>query len=561
MNYKLSINTISSKKKFAFFITKVIILLFVTFLQLSTLAASISLKNSNTLEKIYFFSQNSKNVKAKIFLSDTYDQSYIEKKVLPNKAIFILPFVTSLNPEIVNCTSSIPQKSIKIQYFPYLGTQENLGYTKIEVFLPYVKDLDFEVAGQNNVFHKSLEKVKPIENIIVTKLNGERKKFKILKKNPKNINVNLKGMGNLGAFQTQEKTSHQIEAEKFWEKIEPQLENSESKLQSYMNKDVAGQKPERENLYSWLLFLIMIIVVFILVKFTKRGYYKEQAGEKVKTAKADSELLKNIGNVNNFNAKVSMNEMEFFNLNDNKQTESELSNSFGELDTCEKETKNNFEQLIVYDKNLPVENQRNESLETKTLLKTEDDSYIADFLVNKIKSDLSCSDFNLFENRQIKNSDNFFSKIDEKLDFSKFEPQPVSLDNLKIDSRKELMKIFDTICSLVSEPALKDLGLEKKNNDINFDEKLKIDNLKIVASYSDKDLTLYLVNYLDNYILVSQINEKISVVKTFDFLYSKNLSFRFRNFVNKMKTFIINVNSQKFLAKMNNENLEIMYEI
>lgn len=79
-------------------------------------------------------------------------------------------------------------------------------------------------------------------------------------------------------------------------------------------------------------------------------------------------------------------------------------------------------------------------------------------------------------------------------------------------------------------------------------------------TFNNKD-SLSFVKDENNYMLMCSINGEENIIKKYEKLLSKNISMRLKEEIDGIKTYVLRVNSHKYLAQLDSNNFKIVYEL
>lgn len=257
-------------------------------------------------------------------------------------------------------------------------------------------------------------------------------------------------------------------------------------------------------------------------------------------------------------------------LEQNKINNSELNNINEDnfLDFLENIQELNLFNNKVVD-NKPIDN--NNSLNQTETKINDDDNQFKKFLVEKVMNDITNINFDDLEedNNELKHYDEFICKnIEDNLaiTFNQFIEEnltpkfDIKFDMTKLYNLNNLNEIEDLKKQTTFETINENSQIQEIKND-EIEEKSTNPNLLSNLNFNSNESLSFIKDENNNYCLLFSINGEKNIIKKYEKLKSKNISMRLKDEENGIKTYVLRANSHKYLAKLDSNNFEIIYEL
>ena len=224
-----------------------------------------------------------------------------------------------------------------------------------------------------------------------------------------------------------------------------------------------------------------------------------------------------------------------------------------------------------------ISNNANENLNSLTEIVDEtetnvdQDEQFKKFLVEKVMNDITHINVCDFEEdkTELKNQDYpIYGDIQDNLTmtFNQFIEETLTP---KFDIKNDMTQLYD----LNNQNEIEDLKKQTTFDTLNADSQIqeiksevietekKDPNLLSNLNFNTNESLSFVKDENNNYSLLFSNNGEKNIIKTYDNLLSKNLSMRLKEDENGIKTYVLRANSHKYLAKLESNNFEIVYEL
>ncbi|OLA94821.1 MAG: hypothetical protein BHW64_02075 [Candidatus Melainabacteria bacterium LEY3_CP_29_8] len=200
---------------------------------------------------------------------------------------------------------------------------------------------------------------------------------------------------------------------------------------------------------------------------------------------------------------------------------------------------------------------------------TNNDNEFKKFLVEKVTNDITRMDFN-----DLSSEFNEVSVYDNLLNNdSSDDALAISFNEFILENQTPKFNISHDMTQLYNLNNYNEIENLKKQ--ITFENlNLEFENEKFnqpIATFKEQEVELEekeriidsnsFIKDENNYMLMCSINGEKNIIKTYEKLLSKNISMRLKDDINGIKTYVLRANSYKYLAKLDSNNFEIIYEL
>lgn len=216
----------------------------------------------------------------------------------------------------------------------------------------------------------------------------------------------------------------------------------------------------------------------------------------------------------------------------------------------------------------PIEN-NNFSNEIET--KNDNEEQFKKFLVEKVMSDITNINFcdldtdnKVLEKRDIP----LCEQVEDNLTmtFNQFIEETLTP---KFDIKNDMTQLYNLNNQNELEDLKKQATLEIINKNSQVEEakkeeqkeEIKDPNLLSNLNFNLNESLSFIKDENNNYSLLFSNNGQKNIVKTYEKLLSKNMSMRLKDDENGIKTYVLRANSHRYLAKLESNNFEIIYEL
>ena len=216
----------------------------------------------------------------------------------------------------------------------------------------------------------------------------------------------------------------------------------------------------------------------------------------------------------------------------------------------------------------PIEN-NNFSNEIEA--KNDNEEQFKKFLVEKVMSDITNINFcdldtdnKVLEKRDIP----LCEQVEDNLTmtFNQFIEETLTP---KFDIKNDMTQLYNLNNQNELEDLKKQATLEIINKNSQVEEakkeeqkeEIKDPNLLSNLNFNTNESLSFVKDENNNYSLLFSNNGEKNIIKTYDNLLSKNMSMRLKEDENGIKTYVLRANSHKYLAKLESNNFEIVYEL
>ena len=229
---------------------------------------------------------------------------------------------------------------------------------------------------------------------------------------------------------------------------------------------------------------------------------------------------------------------------------------------------NIFDDEIKEEEEKPIENS-NFSNEIET--KNDNEEQFKKFLVEKVMSDITNINFcdldtdnKVLEKRDIP----LCEQVEDNLTmtFNQFIEETLTP---KFDIKNDMTQLYNLNNQNELEDLKKQATLEIINKNSQVEEakkeeqkeEIKDPNLLSNLNFNLNESLSFIKDENNNYSLLFSNNGQKNIVKTYEKLLSKNMSMRLKDDENGIKTYVLRANSHRYLAKLESNNFEIIYEL
>ena len=216
----------------------------------------------------------------------------------------------------------------------------------------------------------------------------------------------------------------------------------------------------------------------------------------------------------------------------------------------------------------PIEN-NNFSNEIEA--KNDNEEQFKKFLVEKVMSDITNINFcdldtdnKVLEKRDIP----LCEQVEDNLTmtFNQFIEETLTP---KFDIKNDMTQLYNLNNQNELEDLKKQATLEIINKNSQVEEakkeeqkeEIKDPNLLSNLNFNLNESLSFIKDENNNYSLLFSNNGQKNIVKTYEKLLSKNMSMRLKDDENGIKTYVLRANSHRYLAKLESNNFEIIYEL
>ena len=216
----------------------------------------------------------------------------------------------------------------------------------------------------------------------------------------------------------------------------------------------------------------------------------------------------------------------------------------------------------------PIEN-NNFSKEIEA--KNDNDEQFKKFLVEKVMSDITNINFCDLDtdNRVLEKRDiPLCEQVEDNLTmtFNQFIEETLTP---KFDIKNDMTQLYNLNNQNELEDLKKQATLEIINKNSQVEEakkeeqkeEIKDPNLLSNFNFNLNESLSFIKDENNNYSLLFSNNGQKNIVKTYEKLLSKNMSMRLKDDENGIKTYVLRANSHRYLAKLESNNFEIIYEL
>lgn len=508
---------------------KILFCLFIAFfLQITALSYSNEI-NKATLNNLSINEYDNNNISIKLN-SDNPLKEYETKQHNDITTIILALTTVSSNFQIQKCNCNNLVKKVEIQYLPYLNKDTNsYGYTKIRLYT----NPDIQVMLEFADYNKPLSNNSTTETIIVknyvTNLKKSPQKFK-----SKNI------MSIINNVSSENKKTKLIEEDR---RNEDDINWDEKKLIEYKNspikfpitKEIKFFITNHKYMFSIGFVLILLFVVLGVKKKRLEGKIVRLESNKIDSGK--------LNNINEDNFLDFLEDIQELNIFDNETIDSKTIENINSLPETTTEAETNIDN----------------------------DEQFKKFLVEKVMNDITNINFcDLEEDKtEFKNQDYaIYEDVEDNLamTFNQFIEETLTP---KFDIKNDMTQLYD----LNNQNEIEDLKKQTTFDTLNADSQIqeiksevietekKDPNLLSNLNFNTNESLSFVKDENNNYSLLFSNNGEKNIIKTYDNLLSKNMSMRLKEDENGIKTYVLRANSHKYLAKLESNNFEIVYEL
>lgn len=208
---------------------------------------------------------------------------------------------------------------------------------------------------------------------------------------------------------------------------------------------------------------------------------------------------------------------------------------------------------------------------TEAETNSDNDEQFKKFLVEKVMNDITNINFcDLEEDKtEFKNQDYaIYEDVEDNLamTFNQFIEETLTP---KFDIKNDMTQLYN----LNNQNEIEDLKKQTTFDTLNADSQIqeiksevietekKDPNLLSNLNFNTNESLSFVKDENNNYSLLFSNNGEKNIIKTYDNLLSKNMSMRLKEDENGIKTYVLRANSHKYLAKLESNNFEIVYEL
>lgn len=229
---------------------------------------------------------------------------------------------------------------------------------------------------------------------------------------------------------------------------------------------------------------------------------------------------------------------------------------------------NIFDDEIKEEEEKPIEN-NNFSNEIEA--KNDNEEQFKKFLVEKVMSDITNINFCDLDtdNKVLEKQDiPLCEQVEDNLTmtFNQFIEETLTP---KFDIKNDMTQLYNLNNQNELEDLKKQATLEIINKNSQVEEakkeeqkeEIKDPNLLSNLNFNLNESLSFIKDENNNYSLLFSNNGQKNIVKTYEKLLSKNMSMRLKDDENGIKTYVLRANSHRYLAKLESNNFEIIYEL
>ncbi len=229
---------------------------------------------------------------------------------------------------------------------------------------------------------------------------------------------------------------------------------------------------------------------------------------------------------------------------------------------------NIFDDEIKEEEEKPIENS---NFSNEIEAKNDNEEQFKKFLVEKVMSDITNINFcdldtdnKVLEKRDIP----LCEQVEDNLTmtFNQFIEETLTP---KFDIKNDMTQLYNLNNQNELEDLKKQATLEIINKNSQVEEakkeeqkeEIKDPNLLSNLNFNLNESLSFIKDENNNYSLLFSNNGQKNIVKTYEKLLSKNMSMRLKDDENGIKTYVLRANSHRYLAKLESNNFEIIYEL
>ena len=232
-----------------------------------------------------------------------------------------------------------------------------------------------------------------------------------------------------------------------------------------------------------------------------------------------------------------------------------------------------IQEINIFDDEIKEEEKpiENNNFSNEIEAKNDNEEQFKKFLVEKVMSDITNINFcdldtdnKVLEKRDIP----LCEQVEDNLTmtFNQFIEETLTP---KFDIKNDMTQLYNLNNQNQLEDLKKQATLEIINKNSQVEEakkeeqkeEIKDPNLLSNLNFNLNESLSFIKDENNNYSLLFSNNGQKNIVKTYEKLLSKNMSMRLKDDENGIKTYVLRANSHRYLAKLESNNFEIIYEL
>lgn len=232
-----------------------------------------------------------------------------------------------------------------------------------------------------------------------------------------------------------------------------------------------------------------------------------------------------------------------------------------------------IQEINIFDDEIKEEEKpiENNNFSNEIEAKNDNEEQFKKFLVEKVMSDITNINFcdldtdnKVLEKRDIP----LCEQVEDNLTmtFNQFIEETLTP---KFDIKNDMTQLYNLNNQNELEDLKKQATLEIINKNSQVEEakkeeqkeEIKDPNLLSNLNFNLNESLSFIKDENNNYSLLFSNNGQKNIVKTYEKLLSKNMSMRLKDDENGIKTYVLRANSHRYLAKLESNNFEIIYEL
>lgn len=234
-----------------------------------------------------------------------------------------------------------------------------------------------------------------------------------------------------------------------------------------------------------------------------------------------------------------------------------------------------IQEINIFDDEIKEEEEEkpieNNNFSNEIEAKNDNEEQFKKFLVEKVMSDITNINFcdldtdnKVLEKRDIP----LCEQVEDNLTmtFNQFIEETLTP---KFDIKNDMTQLYNLNNQNELEDLKKQATLEIINKNSQVEEakkeeqkeEIKDPNLLSNLNFNLNESLSFIKDENNNYSLLFSNNGQKNIVKTYEKLLSKNMSMRLKDDENGIKTYVLRANSHRYLAKLESNNFEIIYEL
>lgn len=232
-----------------------------------------------------------------------------------------------------------------------------------------------------------------------------------------------------------------------------------------------------------------------------------------------------------------------------------------------------IQEINIFDDEIKEEEKpiENNNFSNEIEAKNDNEEQFKKFLVEKVMSDITNINFcdldtdnKVLEKRDIP----LCEQVEDNLTmtFNQFIEETLTP---KFDIKNDMTQLYNLNNQNELEDLKKQATLEIINKNSQVEEakkeeqkeEIKDPNLLSNLNFNLNESLSFIKDENNNYFLLFSNNGQKNIVKTYEKLLSKNMSMRLKDDENGIKTYVLRANSHRYLAKLESNNFEIIYEL